>query len=333
MSGAGRVWYSCLGNRAQAGRLHRKRQDTGSRESVCLGQCNLILGILLAAACLFFFRDTFIGLAQCWSTDPNYSHGFLVPLVSLYLAWQKCSQARVQQACVAPRGGALLGGTLIALGMTLHYTTLLIPSLVIPSVSLLVVLAGMLLLLGGWTWWSRLWPALAFLVFMIPWPTALYSRVAFPLQLLVSGTAADLLQTLGIPVLREGNLLHLPVGTMHVAQACSGLRQLTAFLAIGACAALIMRRPGWYRVTLLGSAVPIAVLVNILRVTGTGVIQEQLGPEAIEGALHTAEGMVVVALGFGALWLEVALLDWLLDDRAERQTPPTRPLAEGVAGG
>ncbi|MGL5095461.1 MAG: exosortase/archaeosortase family protein [Planctomycetia bacterium] len=267
------------------------------------------LAVGLTAAWIASYWNTFSVLVQRWSGDPNYSHGFVVPLVSLYLLWQQPLPVGDR-----PRGGWFVGAAAVVAGVALRWITLLLPSLLLECTSMLLMLGGLVILLGGWAWWRRAWPALSFLVFMIPWPRALYSRVAFPLQLFVSHVASVLLQLAGIPVLQDGNLIHLPAETMHVAEACSGLRQLTAFLAICTCAALLMRRPMWYRTFVLASAVPIAVVINVVRVTGTGLVI-QFGDKAwTEGLLHTAEGLVMVGLGLGLLMLELKLLDWLLED-------------------
>src|SRR4029079_9251727 len=101
--------------------------------------------------------------------------------------------------------------------------------------------------------------------------------------------------------------------SMHVAQACSGMRQLTAFLAISTCAALLMNRPKWYPVVLLISAIPIAMAINIVRVSATGLVMTYGDPAWTQGAMHTVEGLVMVALGMGVLWCEIRVLDWMLE--------------------
>lgn len=285
---------------------------------------NAALAAMLLAIWFAAYRETILALADRWSTDPNYSHGFLVPLVSLYLLFQHELSKSESKSTI--NGGMICGSLLIVLGLLARCITLLMASLLAECVSMLFVLSGLAMLVGGWQTWRRAWAPIAFLFFMVPWPSAIYSRIAFPLQMLVSNVAAVILQIVGIPVLRDGNLIHLPGQTMHVAEACSGLRQLTAFLAICACAALLSRRPTWYRMTLLLSAIPIAVVINVVRVTATGLILNWGGASWIEGSLHTAEGMVMVALGLGGLMLEIAVLDWLLE------TQPTASETAPVEG-
>lgn len=290
----------------------------------------VLIGAALAAW-VAIYHETLASLVRRWNSDPNYSHGYLVPFVSAYLAWQAIEAEGPKQvfACQPRRrDGVFAGASLLIAAILLAMGTLVVPSLVGESASMLLSLAGVVLLLGGWSWWRRLWAPIAFLVFLIPWPSELYSRAAFPLQLVVSRIAAALFEILGIPVLRDGNLIHLPGQTMHVAQACSGMRQLTAFLAIAACAALLVQRPLWYRITLLVSSVPIAILVNALRVTATGLVIHFAGAQWAEGSLHTLEGLAMIVVGLGVFWAETRLLDWLLE---QPNADSTRMVAEGLA--
>lgn len=289
------------------------------------------LAMLLAIVCgvAIAYWDTVLLLVTRWNSDPNYSHGFLVPLVCVYLAMQAISEHTESRRSLLPSKGqgVLLGGALLFIGLAIGLGTILLPSLIIQSCSMLTVLAGLVLLIGGRVWFNLLWPSLLFAVFMIPLPSAVYSRIAFPLQLFVSRISTVILEIFGIPVHRDGNLIHLPGQVMHVAEACSGLRQLTAFIAISACAALLMKRPAWYRITLLLSSIPIAVVINILRVTATGFMLRYGEASWTEGSLHTIEGLVMVGLGLLVLRLEVALFDWLLVDEGQQaqQSPSGSP--------
>ncbi|MBX9652388.1 exosortase/archaeosortase family protein [bacterium] len=268
--------------------------------------------LVTVAAILFVatYWNTLISLVSRWNSDANYSHGYLVPLASLYLLHQSL-ESRGNKQPIPIRGGLFTGSILLMVGLLLAWGTTIVPSLVGECASMLIVLSGAILAISGWGWWRYAWAPVLFLVFMVPWPSSLYSQAAFPLQLFVSQVAGMMLQMLGIPVICDGSLLHLPGQTMHVAQACSGLRQLTAFLAMSACAALLVERPMWYRITLLMSAVPIAILINILRVAITGILTYHGLGHLTEGTMHTVEGMVMILAGFGVMGLEIKLLDWL----------------------
>lgn len=270
-----------------------------------------LLAILALVLCAAIYAPTLGSLVRRWSSDANYSHGFLVPLVSAFLLKQSL-EARPSFSSLKIAGGALVGAIVLTLSICLSVGTALVPSVILEAASMLLAMAGLALLLGGWNWWRHLWAPIGFLIFMVPWPSELYSKAAFPLQLLSSRVAAVILELCGLSVLRDGNLIHLPGQTMHVAQACSGMRQLTAFVAIATCAALLVQRPMWYRLTLFVSSVAIAFVVNVLRVTFTGIIIYSFGVSWTEGMLHTIEGLVMIVLGSGILLAEIQLLDWLM---------------------
>ncbi len=145
---------------------------------------------------------------------------------------------------------------------------------------------------------------------MVPLPVALYSRIASPLQLLASRVASTVMNATGVPVLCEGNKMTLPGGVqMFVAEACSGMRQLTGFLALTTAVAYLSTRPVWYRVVMILSALPIALSANIARVMLTGYIMHFLNPQFASGTFHTLEGLLM--MGFGLLLLNLEC--WVLD--------------------
>ena len=144
----------------------------------------------------------------------------------------------------------------------------------------------------------RYWFGFFFLIFMVPLPIALYSKIASPLQLLASRVASTVMNATGVPVLCEGNRMTLPGGLqMFVAEACSGMRQLTGFLALTTAVAYLTTRPVWYRVIIVISALPIALSANIARVMLTGYIMHFVNPQFALGTYHTLEGLLM--MGFG----------------------------------
>ena len=162
----------------------------------------------------------------------------------------------------------------------------------------------------GATALKRYWFAFFFLVFMVPLPIALYSKIASPLQLFASRVASTLMNATGVPVLCEGNKMTLPGGLqMFVAEACSGMRQLTGFLALTTAVAYWTTRPAWYRVVIVISALPIALSANIARVMLTGYIMHFVNPQFALGTYHTLEGLLM--MGFGLLLLQAEC--WVLD--------------------
>ncbi len=266
--------------------------------SVCFG----LLGLI--------FNANLRQFVYVWSNDGNYSHGFLVPLISLYFATQA---GRIDGTSLTNRGGLGLGLGLLCVSLLGRLATILIPVGIVGDMSFLVGLAGVCALLLGADALRRYWFAFFFLIFMVPLPVALYARIASPLQLLVSQIASEVLNLTGVPVLREGNLMTLPGGVrMFVAEACSGMRQLTGFLALTVAVAYLARRPAWYRVTVVASAVPIAMTANVARVVLTGYIMHRVNPEFATGAYHTAEGLLMMGFGLSLLRGECWVMDQLV---------------------
>lgn len=277
-------------------------------------------GLFLLAGSLFvsLFGATILSLIHRWTSDSNYSHGFLIPIVSALLFLHNRSGttriAKGSTSASAPQSSwqLLLSVSIIVSGLLLQGATILVPSLVAESLAMLTVLAGLVHLVGGSDIWRRARLPIGFLLFMIPWPAAIYSRIAFPLQELVSTIAVAIFAVLGTAALRTGNLIHLPNQTMHVAESCSGIRQLSAFVAISVCTAFLLARPLWYRVTILLFAIPIAIVVNVLRVVATGVAITNGWESWTTGILHDAEGLMMVGVGLAMLRGIITVLDWLL---------------------
>lgn len=256
---------------------------------------------LLAA----LFWQNLVHFVQVWSTDENYSHGFLVPFLSLYFA-----NEAARRGPVAVRAGTWLGSTLIAVGLLIKLATVVIPFPAASDYGFLMALAGICATLAGADVLKRYWFAFFFLVFMIPLPDAFYSMIANPLQLMVSRMASAMLNVLNIPALCEGNLITLPGDNqLFVAEACSGMRQLTGFLALTAAWAYLSARPAWHRCLLIASSIPIAMTANIVRVTLTGVVSHAFDPKYASGAFHTVEGLAMMGLGL----LMLSTFSWLLD--------------------
>jgi exosortase len=260
---------------------------------------------------------------KVWMNDGNYSHGFLVPLISLYFA-----NLAAERGPVAIRSGVWVGMALLVVSILGRMATILVPVGIVGDLSFVLGLAGICALLLGTDVLRRYWFAFFFLLFMIPLPVALYARIASPLQMLVSQIATEVLNMSGIPVLREGNMMTLPRGIrMFVAEACSGMRQLTGFLALTVAVAYLAIRPAWYRVAVVGSAIPIAMTANVARVVLTGLIMHLVNPEFATGAYHTAEGLLMMGFGLSLLRAECWLMDLVigLTGPSDSQEVPREP--------
>jgi exosortase len=262
---------------------------------------------------VILFRDNAHHFYYAWSTDENYSHGFLVPLISLYFANQVA-----RRGPVSVRAGVWLGAVLLVVALAGRLVSIPLPIPFVGDVSFLLGLVGLFTLVAGRDALKRYWFAFFFLVFMVPLPIALYSRIASPLQILASRVASALMNLTGVPVLCEGNRMSLPGGVqLFVAEACSGMRQLTGFLALTTAVAYLASRPGWYRSVVVVSALPIALSANIARIMLTGYIMHFINPRFALGAYHTLEGLLMMGFGLLLLQFECGILDQI-----NRRGPP-----------
>jgi exosortase len=273
------------------------------------------------ALLVWMFLPNILHFVFIWSTDENYSHGFLVPLISLYFA-----NEAARRGPVARVPGTGLGVALIAASILGRLATVVVPVGFVGDVSLLLGLAGVISLLYGKAALRRYAFALGFLVFMIPLPVALYAKIAGPLQLAVSKVAGVLLNLIGIPALCEGNMITLPGDNrMFVAEACSGMRQLTGFLALTTAWAYLVPRPGWYRAVLILASTPIAMTANVVRVTLTGAITYHADARFASGAFHTAEGLLMMGFGLLMLYAGCWVLDRIAGHLSTRRPEPETP--------
>lgn len=248
----------------------------------------LIIGIVS-----ILYYPVLLGLADDWWNDPDYSHGLLVPLISLYFIFD--NKTSLKKGFFRPdyRGFLLLlGGVgLLTLGNAGSEFFLM-------RISLLITISGLIIsFLGFHTFKILLFP-IGFLFFMIPLPAIIFNAIAFPLQLFAAQTAAFCLQIINIPVLREGNLIYLATSTMDVTEACSGIRSLMSLSAIGTLFAYITQKTLLKRGLMMFSTIPIAILSNAFRVTGTGILAEYVGEEAAQGFYHTFTGWLVFVVAF-----------------------------------
>src|SRR5437588_11115161 len=241
-------------------------------------------------------------LVRDWWEDPNYGHGFLVPLFAAYVLWQERDRWSILPARPANSGLAIM-----VFAILLLIAGFLGAELFISRTSLLVMLAGLVTFLCGWKILRTIWFPLAVLVLMIPLPVLIYNQITFPLQFLSSQLAATGIDALHIPVLREGNLLILPNYTLEVVEACSGIRSLMTLLTLAICYGYLTERRTWARITLLVLAVPIAVASNGIRIIGTGILTYFYGPGAAEGFFHAFSGWVIfvaaLVLLLGTHWV------------------------------
>jgi exosortase len=258
---------------------------------------HLVAWLTVSASLLVLYGSVLVRLAQDWIHDDNYSHGVLIIPLAAWFAWN----SRNQLAAVAPRPSHA-GLAVVLAGLGILLAGLLGAELFLTRISLVVVLAGVVLFLGGWAILRVLAFPLAFLILMIPIPSILFNQVAFPLQLFASQVGQAALSGLGIPVLREGNVIVLAHTTLEVAEACSGIRSLISLLTLGIVYGYFVDPRGGVRVLIALSTIPIAILVNGARVAGTGVAAHYYGSEAAQGFFHTFSGWLVFVVAFALVF-------------------------------
>ncbi len=220
--------------------------------------------------------------------DPNFEHGIFVPLFALFVLWQ--DRKRLQAIAPAPSWAGL---PLVVLGLFMLVLGVLGAELFFSRVSLLIILAGLIILFQGWTFFRAVLFPWAILILMIPIPTLLLQQVTFPLQLLAAKLATALLELVGVPVLREGNVIGLAAMKLAVAEACSGIRSLLTLVTLSVIYGYLMETRIWVRVALVVSAVPIAVAANSFRIFGTGLLVQYWDPDKAEGFYHALGGWVI----------------------------------------
>jgi exosortase len=229
-------------------------------------------------------------LVQTWATDEDVGHGFFVPVVAAWIAWQ-----RREQILAMTLKPAWWGLGIMIWGAAQEYIGTIGADLFLQRSSILILLVGLLLTIGG----TPLVRALAFplllLPFMIPFPGVVYNEITFPLQLFASRVAEGTLDLLGYPVLRDGNILELASQKLSVAEACSGIRSLLSLSFLSLVYAYFFDNRVWMRWVLFGATIPIAIIANAGRVTITGILSE-INPELAHGFFHELEGWVIFVI-------------------------------------
>jgi exosortase len=226
-------------------------------------------------------------LVRQWMDDGDMGHGFFVPIVSGYLVW-----LRKDEVLAAAERRNYWGLAIMALAAFQYVIGHLGAENFIFRTSIIFSLAGMALFLGSWRLLKILAFPLALLFFMVPIPSVIYNRITFPLQIFASQVAEFSLLAIGIPVLRDGNVLELAENRLSVVEACSGIRSLLSLTFLSLVYGYFFEKSNAMRVTLLLITVPIAIAANAFRVSMTGVLYEYKR-EWAEGFFHSAEGWVI----------------------------------------
>ena len=275
---------------------------------------------LLAAGFFLLYRINFEQLLSVWLNNPNFSLGLAIgPLAGwlVYLHWERLQQLPVERQA--------LGLALLVFGVASQVLFLVCGQIQFSHMSMFVVLFGLVLWLLGWEHLKILWLPICYLVFMINPPQALYVKLTTPLQYISASLGVHLLPLFGIHAVRTATQINIQTGTqwqsLNVAEACSGIRLLTAFFALAIILAYSTNRPVWQKIILALWALPVAIFCNGLRVSVTGVLLLTLGPQWARGSTHADVGLLMLAPALLLQWGLARLIDavgarWFVEDPA-----------------
>ena len=299
-------------------RLSAFRRDLGRPED--RGAWIAIAG--LTAMLIYSYWPGLLNAQASWS-NPQYSHGWIVPLFSagLLFWWRRA----IEPVSLTAR---LVGLGLLVGSFALRLLAARYRIVTIDMYTFVPALAGVFLLAGGWSMFRWAWAPIAFLIFMYPLPDEATRYLLGPLQTLATIVSTYALQTMGLDAFREGN--QIVVGEMHlgVVDACSGLRMLTIFIALSVALVLLGDREWWENAVILGSAIPIALIVNSIRITVTGLLYQVASSEVAEMVFHDLAGWVMMPMALGMLFF----LQWLLAQLFVTEDQAPAVVAARVAG-
>lgn len=276
---------------------------------------------LLTGAFTLLYWEVLRKLVLDWSSDENYSHGFLIAPLAAYLVWE-----RRGRLAALPTRPSILGLAIVAGAWLVLLAGLLGAELFLSRIAIIGTLAGGIVFILGWRHLHTLAFPLGVLLLMIPIPAILFNQIVFPLQLLASRFGVASMAAFGIPVLREGNVIILANTTLEVAEACSGLRSVVSLLTLGIVYGYFTDHRSSVRAAIALSTIPVAILANALRVAGTGIAAHYYGQAVAQGFLHTFSGWLVFVAAFAMLFLVMRVVLWLAPP-----SPLQRPLTPSAA--
>jgi exosortase len=276
-------------------------------------QQNLIPFTIIAALLVAVYFRIVIKLFVDWYNIPDYSHGFLVPLFAAFLVWDKratLNSTRVQQSW-SGIGLVLFSIMVLVLGV---YGADLFTS----RISFVFLLAGLVWTFFGRAMLRELTFPLVVLLLAIPFPAIIFNQITFPLQLLASRLASDILPHLGVPVLQEGNVIELPVMKLEVAEACSGIRSLMSLFTLAVFYGYFLEKTTLRRWILALASIPIAVAANVTRIVGTGLCVQYWDPSKALGFFHEFSGWVMFLVSLCCLYLTHRIMRLFLRPSGKR---------------
>ncbi len=251
-----------------------------------------VLLCLITTALLLLYFPFLKTLVLAWETNDDYSHGYFIPVVSVYMLFTL--RKDLASLSIHPGNGGLL--TIVA-GLTMLVAAKIGSEFFLQRLSLILVLLGIAHFLYGAKHLRKLVVPIVYLIFMVPLPAIVWNKIAFPMQLFGSYLTEQVIYFIGIPIYREGNILHLAETTLEVVAACSGLRSLVTLFALAGALAFFSEMSLQRKWVLFFAAAPIAIFANIVRLTATAILAENYGSAVAHGFLHDFSGILIFVLG------------------------------------
>ena len=259
---------------------------------------SLILPLLVILLFILAYLPVWQALIKTWSGSEDYSHGFFIVPISLYLVWQKR-----EALSELPVHGSSWGLFVITASLLMYIFAVFAEVKTLSSLSMVPFLCGIIIYQWGFHVFRILLFPVAFLLFMIPVPAQIYSALTIPLQLFVSKSSVALASMVGVPVYSEGNVIHLADRTLRVVKACSGMRSIISLMALSAVFGYVTLHSNLLRVLLFLSGIVVAIIVNIIRVFLILVAYQYAGIDLTVGSYHTVLGLFVFVAALGILGL------------------------------
>lgn len=254
--------------------------------------------LILAALIGFLYRHIAVKLVVDWRDLPDFSHGFLIPFFVAFLVWDK--REKLRRLAVAPSWKGIF---LVTAGIFVLLLGVLGADLFLQRTSFILLIGGIVWTLLGRAYVRELKFVLFVMVLAVPLPAVVFNQITFPLQMQASTLSSGLLQLVGVPVLREGNVIELPAMPLEVAEACSGIRSLMSLFTVAVIYGYFLERENWKRVVLALSALPIAVAANVARIFGTGLCVQYWDPEKALGFFHEFSGWLMFIVSLCCLYV------------------------------
>ncbi len=282
---------------------------------------SLFPAFLVLIAFLWSYQPNLEQLWHIWLRNDEYSSGLLVPFIAVYVLL-----LRRQELAHCPVKSAFSGVVFLVAAILLRLFGQLFVFSSAENLSVVFCIAALVLLLFGWQMFRKTATVLLFLFLMLPWPNRIQTAVSLPLQQWSTSSAVFCLELAGFTVVREGNLIHIGDATVAVAEACNGLRMITAFFVISALVALVVKRRSWEKFIVLISSLPIALLCNTVRLTVTAIFFTILKGDYWEKVFHDFGGYAMMPLALAVVLIEL----WLMK---KLTTPPYKTKAIIVTKG